>query len=309
MATSQYFRHNVKSEQSLYEDLIIESMQFYGQDIYYLPREVVHRDFIWDDAVLSQFDYAFKIEMYIESVEGFDGDGDLFTKFGVEIRDAVSLVMARRRWNTEIAKYVNGPVDINDREANVYYRPREGDLIHIPMSQTTFEIQRVEDESPFYQLGHLPTFKMRCEKFEYSDERFDTGVPELDQLARIGAYQTKLSLDKINGPGFAMGEMVYQQNNQYRMEGTVVDWKDSDQELYLAHTGAADDEDYREFLVGNPIQGTGLMNTTAMVTAVNGQQEIQPGSAGGASEDIPSFDVSAFEFVDFSEKNPFGDPI
>jgi hypothetical protein len=308
MATSHYFRHNVKSEQNLYEDIIIESMKFYGHDMYYLPREVITRDFIWDDAVLSQFHYAFKIEMYIESVEGFDGDGDLFTKFGVEIRDAVTLVMARRRWNTEIRKFNEGPEDINDREANVYYRPREGDLIHIPMADATFEIQKVEDENPFYQLGNLPTFKMRCEKFEYSDERFETGVPEIDRLARIGAYQTVLTLDTVAN-GFEIGEVVYQQNNTYRMEGTVADWKDSDKELYLAHVGATDKDEYREFLVGNPIQGTGLLNSRAMVIGVDGVQEIQPGSPGGSSEDIPSFDVSAFEFVDFSEKNPFGDPI
>lgn len=309
MATSHYFRHNVKSEQNLYEDLIIESMKFFGQDMYYLPREVVHRDFIWDDAVLSEFLYAFKIEMYIESVEGFDGDGDLFSKFGVEIRDAVTLVMARRRWNTEISKYNEGPIDINDREANVYYRPREGDLIHLPMSHSTFEIQKVEDESPFYQLGNLPVFKMRCEKFEYSDERFHTGVEEIDHLARIGAYQNRVKLTDIQGDGFTIGETVYQQNGTYRMEGTVADWKDSDQELFLAHTGASDNEDYKSFLAGNRLQGTGLLNTSAMVVSVDDQQEIQPGSAGGASEDIPSFDVSAFEFVDFNEKNPFGDPI
>ena len=104
MATSHYFRHNVRSEQNLYEDLIVESMQFYGQDCYYLPREVVHKDFIFDDAVLSQFQYAFKIEMYIESVEGLDGDGDMCSKFGVEIRDAVTLVMAKRRWNGRFCK-------------------------------------------------------------------------------------------------------------------------------------------------------------------------------------------------------------
>ena len=308
MATSHYFRHNVKSEQNLYEDLIVESLTFYGQDMYYLPREVVHKDFIFDEAVLSQFLYAFKIEMYIESVEGFDGDGDLFSKFGVEIRDAVTLVMARRRWNSEISKYEKGPTDLDDREANVYYRPREGDLIHMPMAGATFEIQKVEDEMPFYQLGHLPVFKMRCEKFEYSDERFHTGVPEIDDLARLGGYQTKLKIDDIQNGEFAMNDRVYQQNNRYRMEGTVVDWRSDKGELYLAHTGASDDEDFQNFQVGNRIvcADTGV---TAMVLGIDGLQEIQPGAPGGSSEDIPSFDITAFEFVDFSEKNPFGDPI
>ena len=308
MATTHYFQHNVRSEQSLYEDLIIESMKFYGQDCYYLPREVVTQDMIFDDAVLSRFQYAFKIEMYIESVEGFDGDGDLFTKFGVEIRDAVTLVMARRRWNSEIKKYESGPEDLNDRSATVYYRPREGDVIHIPMSHTTFEIQKVEDENPFYQLGNLPTFRMRCEKFEYSDERFHTGVPEIDQLAQIGAYQLRMELDSASN-GFEINEVITQENNHYTMEGTVVDWNDSDKYLYVAHTGATSEPtEWNPFLVGTPIKGTSTQSTATPVSIVD-QQEIQPGSPGGANNDIPSFDISAFEYVDFTESNPFGDPI
>ena len=106
MATNPYFRHNVRSEQSLYEDLIIESIQMYGQDVYYIPREVVHRDMILDDAILSRFNHAYKVETYVESVEGFDGDGDLFSKFGIELLDAVTLIMSRGRWNTEIRQYV-----------------------------------------------------------------------------------------------------------------------------------------------------------------------------------------------------------
>lgn len=305
MATTHYFRHNVKSEQNLYEDLIIESMQMFGQDCYYLPREVVHQDMIFDDTILSKFEYALKIEMYIESIEGFDGDGDLFSKFGVEIRDAVTLVMSRRRWNTLVPKFYSGPTDINDRERNVYYRPREGDVIHIPMADATFQIQKVEDENPFYQLGHLPTFKMRCEKFEYSDERFNTGVPEIDQLNLIGGYQYRLHLDS-NSNGWEIGERVIQENNHYTIEGTVVEWMDSDKTLYLGHVGA-DREDYKPFVVGNSVRGTSLFNSIATPVFIDEVQNIQPGTPGGANEAIPSFDISAFEYVDFSEKNIFGD--
>jgi len=151
MATSRHFRHNVRSEQNLYEDLIVESLKFYGQDVYYLPREVVSRDMIFNDETLSRFDHAYSVEMYIENVEGFDGDGDLFQKFGVEIRDAATLIMARRRWNNEIRKYQER-TEVDKK----YYRPREGDLIHLPLSGSTFEIMKVEDENPFYQIGQLP---------------------------------------------------------------------------------------------------------------------------------------------------------
>ena len=105
MATNPYFNYAASSEQDLYEDLITESIKNFGQDIYYIPREVVHRDMIFDDTVLSQFNYAYKVEVYLESVEGFDGDGDLFSKFGVEIRDAVTFIISRRRWNTEIRNH------------------------------------------------------------------------------------------------------------------------------------------------------------------------------------------------------------
>ena len=115
MATSSYFRHNVRSEQNLYEDLIVESLKFYGQDIYYLPREVVHKDMIFNDEVLSRFQYAYRVEVYVENVEGFDGDGDLFSKFGVEIRDAATLVMSRRRWNNGFAGADNRPIKYNVR--------------------------------------------------------------------------------------------------------------------------------------------------------------------------------------------------
>lgn len=301
MATSRHFRHNVRSEQNLYEDLIIESMKFFGTDIYYLPREVVARDMIFNDETLSRFAYAYRIEVYLENLEGFDGDGDLFSKFGVEIRDAATLLMARRRWNNEIRKY-------QETTEEKYYRPREGDLIHVPLSGSTFEIMKVEDENPFYQLGKLPVFKMRCELFEFTNADFETGVPEVDDIEEYAAYQYQLTMDSAS-VGYIRGETVTQTHANHIVNGEVVGWKDSDvadvgNQLYLAHVGNNTGE-YRDFTPSIAVIGT-ESGAIATPTLVQELQEIQPASPGGADGDVDSFSVSAFEFLDFSETNPFG---
>ena len=295
MATSNHFRHNVKSEQNLYEDLIIESMKFYGNDVYYIPREVVSKDTIFDDSILSRFEYAYKVEMYIENVEGFDGEGDLFSKFGVEIRDAATFVMARRRWNQEIGSK-------HGFDPNKDYRPREGDLIFLPLSQSIFQIMKVETENPFYQLSNLPVFKMRCELFEYSDEDFDTGINNIDNVEGFAAYQYVATMgDSASPPGYTIGEQVSQVFSDYTLTAEVVKWSDSDNMLYLAHLGA-DDGDYHNFTTTQVVVGaeSGAQSTPTLVQEL---QNIQ-------NHDVQEIDFSidAFEFIDWSERNPFGDP-
>lgn len=302
MATSPYFRHNVRSEQNLYEDLIVESLKFYGQDVYYLPREVVHKDMIFNDEVLSSFQWAFRVEVYVENVEGFDGEGDLFQKFGVEIRDAATLVMSRRRWNNEIRQY-------QENEEEKYYRPREGDLIHLPLSGSTFEVMKVEDENPFYQIGQLPVFRMRCELFEYTNEDFDTGVPEIDDIEDFAAYQWQLTMDSAS-TGYEVGETITQTFDDYIINGEVVHWNDSDAGqagniLRLTHVGNNSGE-YRAITTTRQVIG-GTSGAVATPTLVQELQELQPNSPGGALGTTDDFDVSALEFVDFSESNPFGD--
>jgi hypothetical protein len=183
MATSPYFSQKVKSEQSLYEDIVIEALKFYGQDVYYIPREIVNKDEIFVADIPSRFTDAYTIEMYIENIEGFDGEGDLFTKFGVEIRDQATFIVARRRWKQLIGNYLD--------ENN--FRPREGDIIYLPLSESMFQIMKVETETPFYQLSNLPTYRLRCELFEYSGEDFDTEIDAVDQIELEGAYQYRIT--------------------------------------------------------------------------------------------------------------------
>lgn len=299
MATNPYFSQKVRSEQRLYEDLIIESLKFYGQDVYYIPREVVSKDTVFSDTELSRFNNAYKIEMYIENLEGFDGEQDLFTKFGVEIRNSATFVLARRRFNTIIGKKENGG------DPSKYYRPREGDLIHLPLSNSTFQIQKVFDETPFYQLSNLPVFTLSCELFEYSDEDFDTGVAKIDAIEKFASYQYVLTMDSAS-VGYEVGEDIQQVFDDYTISAEVVGWSDSDNILYLANLGSTDGE-WKQFTTTRQVIGQ-ESSATATPTLVQELQNIQRNAPGGSNGEIDGFDVSAFEFVDFSESNPFGDP-
>jgi len=295
MATNLYFSQGRKSEQDLYEDLIIESLKIYGQDVYYIPREIVNRDTFFDDDNVSRFDDAYKIEMYIENTEGFDGEGDLFTKFGVEIRDAATFVVSRRRWLNQVAVFESS-------ETNPVYRPREGDLIHLPLSGSIFEVTKVEDENPFYQLKDLPTFRIRCELFEYNDEDFDTGVEAIDIVEAAHAYQTILTFDSING-SFEFNEKI----SQGSVEGEIVNIDLSDSaamKLYVAHVGAAAGyTGLPEFNTTDPV--TGLESGATGIPILVGE-DLQDGAMNDAFNTTSQ--GGTIDFIDFSESNPFGDP-
>jgi hypothetical protein len=171
MPTSVYFNNFQSSqEQLLIEDLIIESIKIYGHDVFYLPRTRVAFDSIYNEDTLSEFNTTRFVEMYIKSIDGFDGDGDFISKFGLEIRDRVTFTIARRVFNNEVGTEIEIP------------RPREGDLIFFPLNNKIFEIKFVEHEAIFYQLGALQTYDIICELFEYSSERFNTGIDVIDSL-------------------------------------------------------------------------------------------------------------------------------
>lgn len=296
MATNRYFTQGTIPEQDLYEDLIIESLKMYGQDVYYIPREIVNKDLIFGDDSTSRFDNAYRIEMYIENTDGFDGEGDLFSKFGIEIRDAATFIVARRRYNSIVRIYEEG-------DDKPFYRPREGDLIYLTLSNTFFEIMRVDTESPFYQLKDLPVFKMRCEMFEYNDEDFDTGVPHLDDIETRHAYQTLLLFKKSNMTNeFELNEEIIQVNTNHTMRGEVVDIDASDDEIYkvyVAHGGAEDGE-YRTFTTRKRVENAfGYGGTPYSIDGENLQEDQQ--------NDV--FDSEAGNILVFDESNPFGDPV
>jgi len=178
MPTNFYFQSGLTSgttnEQRLIEDLIIESLKIYGHDIYYLPRTLVNEDSIFDEATLSQFTQAYPVEMYFDNIDGFEGQGDLFTKFGIEIRDQATFVLSKRRWEQM--------VETSGGEFLLDARPSEGDLLFFPLTGSLFEIKLVEFQNPFYQLSKINVFKMQCELFEYSSEIIQTGIEVIDAI-------------------------------------------------------------------------------------------------------------------------------
>ena len=186
MARNFYFSEKVRSEMNLYEDLVIEALKIYGQDLYYLPRHIVNEDTLLGDDPTSKFPTSHKIEMYIENAEGFDGEGDLFTRFGVEIRDEVTLVVSKSRFENQVRRMTTSGINLD--------RPAEGDLIWMPLTNKMFEIRHVEHEQPFYQIENLPVYKMRCTLFEYTGEDFDNQIDDIQDIEENFSYQYKVSL-------------------------------------------------------------------------------------------------------------------
>jgi hypothetical protein len=288
MATNPYFKQGVRSEQTVYEDIIIEALKMYGQDVYYLPREIVNKDNVFLDDVPSRFGNAYKVEMYIENTEAFDGEGDLFTKFGIELRDQANFIVSRRRWKSLVG----------NRLAENNFRPREGDLIYLTLSESLFEIRKVETETPFYQLSNLPTFKMQCELFEYNDEDLDTGIDTIDGVEEDAAFQYQLTLDSA-GSGFVVGETVKQVFSDHDMKGEVTAFTRDTKKVKIAHAGATDGK-YHTFATG--VQLTGVTSgAVATPTLVEELQEIQQDAQNKIFDDFEG------DFLDFSESNPFGD--
>ena len=201
MPRNVYFSQAVKSEQNLYEDLIVESLKIYGQDVYYIPRTLVNRDSVLNEDPASTFDDAYLLEMYIENTDGFEGAGDLYSKFGLEIRDDATFIVSRSRWENRVGVFSSNVIDP---------RPQEGDLLFLPMTNSFFEISYVEDDTPFYQLSNLPVYRMTCSLFEYNDEDFDTGIEDIDLKTGQAAYQQRMDITITGGNHFEVGENVEQ---------------------------------------------------------------------------------------------------
>lgn len=294
MALNPYFNKNQRQEQNLYEDLVLESIKIYGQEVYYLPRETVNEDTILGDLEASRFGSAYKVEMYIENIEGFDGEGDLFTKFGVEIRDEATFIVARRRWTSAVARA--------DGDSNLI-RPREGDLIYLPLSKSMFQVQHVEHEQPFYQLNNLPIFKMRSQLFEYSGEDFDTGVDDIQGIEENYAYEYLLQLD--SGGAFEVGDGVKQDlGNGVTLSGEVSRYSDSDKVMGIINFGA-DDGLFHLPNTDNPIIHQVAFGTeTSLVLSVSENNQLSENE----QNDVFETTTTDLGFLDFSESNPFGDP-
>lgn len=235
MATNVYFQNfDNFGEQNLIEDLVIESIKIYGHDVYYCPRTLVAKDDIYGEDTISEYNNSYFVEMYIKSYDAYEGDGTFLSKFNIQIRDQMRFVIARRTFNDEVG--ANELID----------RPQEGDLIYSPMMKRIFVIMYVNNKPVFYQMGALQMYELTCEVWEYSSEKLNTGIPEIDSLENKYSYalehfnvsvsdgtlvdddgepitQGQFSFDKQNNDVLADNKEI---RKEEQAEG-LVDWNES----------------------------------------------------------------------------------
>jgi len=308
MATSVYFSGAVKSEQDLYEDLVTESIKIFGQDVVYLPREQVSEDDLLNE-VVNQYTQAFPVEMYLENVDGFEGDGNLLGKFGLEIRDQGTFVVTRRRWEAAVGGLATG---VGSR-----LKPAEGDLLYMTMTGRLFEIKYVEPKSPFYQLQKLPSYTLTAELFEYNDQHFDTGWDEIDAVEWDNAtsYSYLVNLDTAYEPG----ELVTQwtgvndsAGDPINIEGYVSGWEGELKRVTIVtpHQSSNGDGTFMSFSVqaaaNRALVGTESGTTSQITLDQSGTTKTFYNQDVFADND--EFEVAGDDVIDFTESNPFGDP-
>ena len=254
-----------EAEKRLHEDLIVEGLKIYGFDVFYLPRTLVNRDLVLGEDTSSKFDDSYAIEMYMETTEGFAGEQEIINKFGLEIRDDTTFMVAKRSWEYHVG---------NSANTIVTGRPNEGDIIYMPLMNSFFEIQFVEDQEPFFQLGNLPVYKLRVTRWEYASEKLDTGQEIIDQA------EDQYSLDTLN-------YKIKLESGQVALtgDGSIIleDYHNTDNGTPCLLLN----EDYEETNIQtqSPYAGNLDMNTEAGYDTVT------------TTDDI----------LDFTERNPFGE--
>jgi hypothetical protein len=189
MTINSYFLNGSYSEQKLVQDLINEQIRMYGQDVYYMPRKFIKENKVVREVILSKFDESFVIEAYISTVDGFGGQGDILSKFGVRSTDEITFIISKERYQSLITPFI-----LDDPNIKVAERPQEGDLIFLPLDNALFEIKYVEGKRPFYQLNDLYIYELRCELYEYEDEIISTGIDVVDKNIQDFKYVTTITM-------------------------------------------------------------------------------------------------------------------
>jgi hypothetical protein len=272
MATSVYFNKGTNTEQYLYEDLIVEQLKVFGHDVYYLPRTLIKEDTLFGEDVLSKFNDAYGIEMFMEQVEGYGGEKELVSKFGLEIRDEATFVVSRRRWISLIGQ---------DSNLIVAPRPNEGDLIYFPRLQKLFEINFVDHDDPFFQVDNLPVYKLYCSTFEYSSEQLDTGIAAIDVI------EDESSLDVL------FYQISLEQTSDYNEEMALEDGylllEETDGDNILSETESGGNSLITEY-------GDYIINESYVIDTIDDQ-----------ATNI-FIETQADSILNFTEGNPFGEP-
>ena len=295
MAVSQYFNnYNAKyGEQRLYEDLIVESIKIMGFDAYYLPNDNDQaRDLLFGEDPVKRFESAFPLEMYLSNAMDYLGEKEFFSKFGLEIKNSVKVIVSRKSFQQRVPQ-------------NSFQRPREGDLIYIPFLNGTgelYEITFADQDKEFHTLGRVnPYFyELSLEKFKFSHEIISTGVSEIDDVATFSSYQIDLTTTTGNDTNYAIRELVYQAPDLTHANATAVatvqGWKPLANTLTLSNIAG-------EFNKNHPIIGA-TSNARYMITL----SDFDPLKENLRDESYDNFVIQnqANNVVNLTEHNPFG---
>ena len=281
MSTNLYF-NNVTShaEQELINDLTSEVIKIHGMDVFYIPRTIVKEDLLLDEDVLSRFSTAYEIEMYLKSTEGFGGEGDLVSKFGLDVRDEVIFTVHKDRFNL----------------ATDMDKPLEGDLIFLPINKGLFEIKFVEHEQPFYQAGKNYSFDITCELYQYSEEQLETGITAIDDIEKEQSAAIDFVMTAGGSGAYAIDESVYQGASlaEATAKGTVVSWTTATRTLRANDTSGT-------FVAGASVYGA---TSSAVWSLTSYDDQALPTTPFA---DNVEFETEADAILDFSESNPFGE--
>lgn len=293
MATNLYFNNfpanQITSEQLLIEDLVIEAMQIHGMDIFYLPRmNTSQDDILYGENTVKEYRKAYPLEMYLENVTGMEGEGDFISKFGLEIRDEISLLVSRRRFAANVPQI----------------RPNEGDLIYVPLVRNFFEITFVEhenDQAMFYTLGrgrggNVYVYALKLKQLVFSNEVIETGIADIDENIRQSYPRVRISLDSVSGK-FLNDEIVYVGNSLANATA---------QALVFNFTPNSHLDVYRvrgQFTTGT-IRG---VTSTASATILLADDE--PGQTNNFEDAVDNeiIETEADSILDWTESNPFGE--
>ena len=269
-------------EQKTIENLIVETIEIYGQDIYYVPRTIVNKDTVFGEDSDTKFESAKAIRAYVNNVEGWEGQGELLSKFGVRIEDKTTFIFSRDKFKEHVD---------DSTVLNVEGRPNEGDLIWFPTTKHLFQIMFVEAEKPFYQLGKGYVWECQCELFEYSDEEIDTGITDLDNIETAFANAITVGLVAGGSGTFTAGETVTGGTSNVTAE--VKSFDAATRTLIVINRSGT-------FSVPETITGgtSSASWTTATYNTIN--------NTNSEYDQNNDFETADNDIIDFSETNPFG---
>jgi hypothetical protein len=296
MSTNFYFQNypinQVTSEQLLVEDLVIEAMQIHGMDVYYLPRSSRDSvDMLYGEDPLKEYRKAYPIEMYLEDVTGMEGEGDFISKFGLEIRDEMTMLMSRRRFGFTVNQT----------------RPFEGDLVYVPLLQNFFEISFVEHENNqamFYTLGrgrggNVYVYALKLKQFVFSNEIIETGIPEIDDQIKDSYSRTRLTLNAGGSGIYVPDEIVYVSSDATYANASA-------QAIVHNYTVGSSVDVYR--VQGTFVSGTLRGKTSGATWTLNTVSDTA--TMDNAFEDVVDnnrVETESDSILDFTEHNPFGE--